>query len=1052
MLRLDLVERPRRHRRRGAYHRPVVNDARGHAFIGRAAELVRLADAYARAAAGDSWTVVVAGEAGIGKTRLVEGFATTITMSGGRVLIGGCLPLGAGGLPYGPFVEALRGLFRDVDPGALPALLGPGRADLARLMPEVLTANERRSTEERSAPDGDDRFGQVRLFELVLGVLERLARISPVALIVEDLHWADPSTRDLVAFLVRNLRDERVLLMLTIRTDESDPTGTFLGYLAGLERGERVDRLDLARFDRSDLAALMTDELGGAPDPDLVDRTLERSGGNPFYAEQVLAASREAGAGALPARLRDVLLARAAAVPAAGQEVLRVASAAGARIDEDMLTAVSDLAPPVVRAGLREVVDRRILIPAPDRSSPSYVFSHALLREVIHESLHPGERARLHARYAAALGARVRDQVAGRPATGPPPTSAELAYHWEEARDDRRALAATVDAAISAERGYAYLDAHRRYLRALDLWQGVPDGTATLDRVDVLIRAAETGVLIGEYRTAVALGEEALARVDSTVEPGRAAALHERQRWYLWEAGDRAAAAAAVEAAERLIPVDPPSAARSRILAHHAGILMLGGRLADSIPYAQEAVAIARSVGSRGDEALGLGVLGWDLALLGRVDEGIDDVRAGLAIADELGGVEGIALGASNLANLLDRVGRPADALAVARDGWERVRVLGVERTYGGLILAIAAKAAIALGRWDDADRFLELGLARRPIGASGIRLRIQRGRLDTYRGDWSSAAVALDEARVADAAAGGTEDHAALLAARADLAVAEGRASDARAAADEGFHLAAGALPDPALASLAATGLRLEADLASAARARRDDDAVTEARHRVDAISGQVERIATMLGVPAGIVTALAEPTRDRAMAALCRAEVARFDEHDDPTAWRAIAVAFDALGRPYPAAYARFRAASATLGTRGSRRDAAAALTAARTTASRLGAAPLLGTIDRLARQARLDVTDEPTMSRMTDEPLDPMTGYGLTDREVEVLRLIAAGWSNQEIADALFISRKTASVHASHIFDKLGAVNRVDAAAIARRVGIDSGPPPPGTSARR
>ena len=779
---------------------------------------------------------------------------------------------------------------------------------------------------------------------------------------------------------------------------------------------------------------------------------MERSGGNPFFAEQILAASRETSTDALPSRLRDVLLARVAVVSGAGQEVLRVASAAGTRIDDGLLEAVSDLAPGVVREGLRDVVDRRILVPAADRADPSYVFSHALLREVIHASLLPGERARLHARYAEALEARVRDRADGRPSTGPPPTAAELAYHWEAAGDDRRALAATVDAGIAAERGYAYPDAHRHFLRALDLWEAVPDGTAALDRVDVLVRAAETGVLIGEYAAAVALGEQALALVDPAVDPGRAAALHERQRWYLWEAGDHAAAAAAVEAAERLIPSDPPSAARARILAHHAGILMLNGRLAESIPYAEEGIAVARTVGSRGDEALALGVLGWDLALLGRVDEGVGHVRAGLAIADELGGAEGIALGATNLAVLLDRVGRTTDALEVAREGWERVRVLGVERTYGGLILAIAAKAAIALGRWDDADGFLALGLARRPIGTAGIRLRIQRGRLDTFRGDLVSAASALGEAAAADAAAGGTEDRAALLAATADLAVAEGRATDARAAVGEGFRLATDALPDPALATLAATALRLEADLASAARARRDVEAVTEARDRVEAIAGQVERIATMLGVPPGIATAVVEPSRDRALAALCRAEAARFDERDDPDGWSAVAAAFDALGRPYAAAYARYRTASATLRTRGSRTDAAAALAAARSAAARLRAAPLLTEIDRLARQARLDIVDEAAAASAMGGPVDAATAYDLTAREVEVLRLVAAGWSNQQIADELFISRKTASVHASHIFDKLGAANRVDAAAIARRLGVEAGPPPPGSGVER
>ncbi len=405
----------RRRRRAGAYHRSVVDGARGHAFIGRAAELDRLHDAYARAVSGVSCTVVVAGEAGIGKTRLIERFGTIVTSAGGRVMVGGCLPLGAGGLPYSPFVEALRVLFRDVDPGALPALLGPGRDELARLMPETRPSSERHQSGSAPTDVTEDRFAQVRLFELILGLLDRLARLSPVVLVVDDLQWADPSTRDLVAFLVRNLRDERVLLVATIRTDEPDATGTFLPFLAELERGERVDRVDLARFDRHDLTALMADELGRVPDPELVDRTLERSGGNPFFAEQVLAASAETSADALPSRLRDVLLARIAAVSPSGQEVLRVASAAGARIDDGLLATVSDLAPEVVREGLRDVIDRRILVPAADRSDPRYVFGHALLREVIHASLLPSERARLHARFAEVLEGGSRDRADGRP-------------------------------------------------------------------------------------------------------------------------------------------------------------------------------------------------------------------------------------------------------------------------------------------------------------------------------------------------------------------------------------------------------------------------------------------------------------------------------------------------------------------------------------------------------------------------------------------------------------------------------------------------------------
>jgi len=1076
ILTFELVERRvgRRHRRR-AYHRRVVDDARGQAFIGRTAELERLAGAYARAVAGESRMVIVAGEAGIGKSRLLEVFSERVANKGGRILVGGCLALGTGGLPYAPFVEAFRLLFRQVDPGALPALLGPSRGELARLMPEVRGRPDRPATDgsgdgrEDGQPQavGDDRFAQVRLFELVLGVFDRLARVAPLVIVVEDLQWADPSTRDLFAFLVRNLRDERVLLVATIRTDELDPQRAFIGYLGELERGDRVDRVDLGRFDRDDFARLVADELGGPADADFVDRAWQRTGGNPFYAEQLLAAQRETGAEELPARLRDVVLARVSAVSDAGQEVLRVASAGGVRIDDPLLEAVTDLPAPIVREGLREVVGRRLLIPAGGDADPHYVFHHALLREVIHGDLIPGERARHHAAYAAALESRATDRAAGRPSSGPAPTAAELAYHWDAAGDDRRALARTIEAARTDERGYAFLDAHRRYLRALELWDRVAAigavgdvgempvdrvGDRPGDRVWILVRAAETAVLIGEYRLAVDLGQQALDAVDPDADPARAAALHERQRWYLWEAGDRAAAALAVAEAERLIPADPPSATRARILAHHAGILMLTGRFVESIPVAEEAIAVARSVGSPSDEALALGVLGWDLALLGRVDDGIDRLRAGLAIADELGGAEGIALGATNMAVLLDRVGRTAEALDVAASGWERARAVGVERTYGGLLLAIAAKAAIALGRWDEADAFLRLGLARDPIGTPGIRLRIQRGRLDTFRGAFTTAADALENARAADASVGGTEDRAALLAAMAELAAVQGRSADTRAAVAEGLLMGSTGPPDPSLASLAASGLRVEADLAVRARARQDQAAVEDSRRRVGEVLGHVERIAGMLGVPPGVENAVAQPTRDRAMAALCRAEAARLEARDDPAGWLALADGFDAIGRPYPAAYARYRGGAAILRLRGGRKEATTALSAAHVTAARLRAEPLLAEIDLLARQARLDLV------RIDGGGTDGTDGTAgraaadleLTAREVEVLRLIAGGWSNQQIADTLFISRKTASVHASHIFDKLGAANRVEAAAIAHRLGLDGGPLPPGPEA--
>ena len=257
--------------------------------------------------------------------------------------------------------------------------------------------------------------------------------------------------------------------------------------------------------------------------------------------------------------------------------------------------------------------------------------------------------------------------------------------------------------------------------------------------------------------------------------------------------------------------------------------------------------------------------------------------------------------------------------------GWERVRALGMERTYGGLLLAIAAKAAIALGRWDDADVYLRDGLAREPAGPAGIRLGVQRGRLATWRGDLAAATTALTTALAMDEAMGGTGYRAAILAAVAELAAVQGRATETRAAVAEGLRLARSGLPDPALAMLAATGLRSEADLAASARARHDDAAVADARRQARAIAAAVERTAAQLGA-AGPVPVTA-PTRDIAVAAMCRAEAARVEDRDRPADWLAVASAWDAVGRPYPRPTPDSRVAGATLRARGDRAAARAA-----------------------------------------------------------------------------------------------------------------------------
>ncbi len=1010
-------------------------------FIGRSAELVRLDDALSAAVGGGGGrTVVIGGEAGIGKTWLLERFATAAKERGAHVLAGACLEVGGHGVPYAPFVEALRGLVRSVDPGRLPAVLGPDRRQLARLLPEL---------GDRPADVSDqlefDRNGQARLFELVLGIVERLARSSTVVLVIEDLQWADDATRDLLAFLVRNVRTSPTVCVISVRTDQLARRPRVLGFLAELERDASVERLELEAFGRDEMAELAAARIGSASGKRFVDQLLDRSGGNPFYADQLLASTGRGGDGTLPPQLHDILLARVAVLPLRVQGVLRAAAAAGRRVDDDLLAVVLRLSDREVAAALRLAIAEGILVEVdgPDGLPVGYAFRHALLREVVYGVLLAGERVRLHAAFASALAER--GSVGGLPVE-----ASELAYLWDAARDYRRAVPCLVEAGGAAERAFAFADAARHYERALELWDraGLAALPAGVDRVALLERAAECAVLTGTYSHAVELGRTAIATLeaDPVHDPVRLGWLHDRLRWYLWEAGDLPAAAAAVEEALRLLPADPPSAARARALAQAAGLRMLAGELPEAARLAKEALGAARAADALGEEALALGIIGWCSAVLGDVDGGVAIFREGLAVAQRLDGPEGIALGYANLAALLDRVGRTEASLQVAYEGFEVIRRIGVIRTYGGVLMGHAAKALFDLGRWDEAIAAVDEGLDLDPAGRPAVWLHINRARLDTNQGRLEAAATHLAQAQTVAEAIGLADAYRAqLLAGLAELARAERRLDDVRHVAEIAIsELRDDRPPDPAIGWLAANALRAEADQAESGRARRDAAVVEGAAHRAAVISAWLDRAAAIaIGASDG---------RRAAIDGLCRAELARLAGRRDPDAWREVATRWEVLGRPYPAAYGWYRQAEAILGVRGSWADAARALQVAASTCRRLGAAPLMAEIERLARHARVRLDGpEPDVSAVpaaTALPADsPWSDLGLTDREIEVLRLVAGGWSNRQIAADLFISPKTASVHVSNILGKFGVENRVEAAAVAHRLGLaDDAPPPP------
>jgi DNA-binding CsgD family transcriptional regulator/tetratricopeptide (TPR) repeat protein len=981
-------------------------------FIGRIEELQILEAARRRAVNGEPAVVLVGGEAGVGKTRLVAELAARCAADGIRVLGGGCVPVGDGALPYAPIVEALRALVTDLGIGTVRELVGPSWPELGRLLP-ALGEPDRTGTPERAA--------QARLFELLLGLLGRLGGQASMVLVVEDLHWADQSTCDLLAFLVRNLRRERVLVVVTYRNDE--PGQQRLGpYLAELDRGGSAQRLELPRLDQAQTGAQLVGILGTAAPAELVDTVFARSAGNPYFTEELLAVVR-AGSGMLPATVRDLLRGRVQAVSQAAQEVLGVVAVAGRQISHRLLAAVAGVDDQTLLAALREAVGSQLLVTTP--AGDGYDVRHALLREVIDADLLPGERIRLHAGLAQALTEQPR--LAG---VSPAVAAAEVAAHWDAAHEPDRALPARVAAGLAAERTHAFAEADSHYQRALELWEWMPNPgrPAGLDRVDLLARAAEAAAFTGAVERAAALLEEALDRVDPTAEPVRAAVLLASLGTHRRTARDEPGALAAHQQAERLLAGAPPSTERARVLASHALTLNMISEARQAIRYCEEAIAVAQEAGARAEEARALDLLG---ACLDHEDpdRAIALHREARRIAEEVGDAETVVGTYMNLSHVLVGVGRDREALQDAQEGYGRARQLGLERAIGSYVAANLANGLLEAGRWEECERLTGELLAGDSWCAS--ELLACKGRLLSRRGDFAAAREQLDRSLQLSAPSDRGEAWLGL----AELALWEGRHDDAATAVDEGLRWYAEVDPE-GLSSLGLIAwytlfLRLEADRAEQAAARRAPEEVGEARRRAAAVVAELDRLARDPNATYPNITG-------RLLVA--QAELSRLEGNSNPERWQAATAAWNQLARPFDAAYAGYRQAEALLTGGGSRTQAEATLRAAHQTTVTLGAEPLQREVELLAQRGRLRL-EEPVATTVSPEvPPSPAASLGLTRREAEVLALVAEGRTNRQISQALFITPKTASVHVSRILAKLGVASRGEAAAVAHRLGLD------------
>ncbi|GAA0360858.1 LuxR family transcriptional regulator [Microbispora corallina] len=941
-------------------------------FVGRDAELETLGEAYDQARKQATAAVLIGGEAGVGKTRLVSRFAEQAEQDGAHVLVGGCVELSAEGLAYAPFTAALRQLVRETSAAEVAALLpdGAGR-DLARLLPEF----------GEPSGDGESESARARLFELILTLLERLAERRPVVLIIEDLHWADRSSRDLIAFLSRNLRTAPVLMVMTYRSDELHRTHPLRPVLAELARVNGVIRVDLPRFTQDEVAEQMAGILGVAPDFARVDQVFERSGGIPLFVEALLDSGSECS---FPDSLHDLIIGSVERLPEETQRVLRIAAAGGVRVGHDLLAAVGGLSDVDLEDALRPAIAANVLQVADGRA---YTFRHALIREAVHDELLPGEHARLHARYAEEID---RDRTLVPHGRAP----IEIAHHWYSARDDLWALISAWEAAQKAAKSFAYTEQIQLLERVLTLWDKVPDAAERIgvDHCTVLERASEAAYVSGDMERSMKFVRGALHELDERTTPERVAELMVRMADIKQHKG-RPGAVEDLRRAERLVP--RPSDTRTLVLTRLGTILMCTDRVVEGTAVTEEALRYARETGDECQEADLLMNLALGHSVSGDLELTFATNERALAIGTRLNAPRIVLRALANNVDALDNLGRSNEAVELALEGEKLARRYGRYRHQGVFIANNRAEALESLGRWDEAIEIIERAFTMGPSPRNRWHMLRVRADIAIARGEEEVAHGILAEVgafspQPEEQTQEWTNNTRLLLA----YFMLKGKPLKA-------VEVAEVALDDPPLSRKAMLGWRLLAAIRSVCDAAEPVDGA-----RVAAVRARTEELA-------------ADMTEDGPVGRAFRL-VYQGDFDAAAEEWKR-------LGRPYVRAKSLLHAAGVAAAA-GDRDGATARLREACPLAEALRAVPLRTQIETLARRVGAPLSET---ARPADDPA------ALTPRELEVLRLVAAGRSNRDIAAELFISAKTVSVHVSNILPKLGVSTRGEAAAAAHRL---------------
>ena len=956
----------------GEWHDERVRIETVSPLIGRESELseLRLALDEARTASVPR-IVVVGGEAGIGKSRLIDDFLGEL---GGSTVVarGQCVEFGTVGIPYAPLVGVLRDLVAAVGSDAVFEAAAGGAGTLRTLV------------EARTPVDRDERLGVERLDEVVTTILETLSATRDVVVVIEDIHWADPATLDVLRFLVRMLRSGRLLIVASYRSDDVTRGHPLRALLGEFERARHVSRILLGRLDAGQVRAQLEGLLGSVPSADRTRSVFERSEGVPFFVEELACCAED---GSVPTTLRELLLARYESLSVEARRLARTLAAGGGPVDHGILAEVAQLPGAELETTLREAIDAGVIVVA----GRGYDFRHALVREAVADELLPGESADVHARYA-----RVLETQPVEP-TGLAARSVLVSAHWFEAHDLDQAFRTSLEGMRLSRSAFAYASAAQLGERALGLWTRVadPETTAGMSHVELLDLVARSWRGAGEMARALATIDQALAEVDATDRVRRAYLLRNKGLMLAFE-GHSESLEILLEALELLGDADEP-ALRAGLLAEAASKYMVSGQSELAIEAATRAIELAPPDAGR-TRSVAANVRAGTLVHLGRIEEGMADYI--LALREAGDDRDALLRYHVNYSDTLHLLGRHAESMEVALAGIRIAEASGVARTSGAILALNTVDPLVALGEWDRADALLEESLDLDPPVVFRVYLRRARIRSVLWRGDPARARMLFEQWQSSMRQIAAFEDQVA-----AGLALDIGE-----------VYLELGDLD----AAWAWAGMLLDRErLASPPWELPVAPVVARIIARRRERAGDANLDAELVNKLDAVIARDAWPTRPL-WAAFAAAELGGpSGAGDDVALWLA---AHDAAEVPEAPLLTRLQIlrglARAQLLT-GDREGAAETLVRLRDGATRLGALLLAREADDL----------------LVDAGLTPASGMreadDLTAREQQVLELIADGLSNGQIAERLYISRKTVSVHVSAILRKLGAASRTEAA---------------------